>query len=188
MSVATVLPALTSSYDTNRRPSDSSMQGNYHGTSNGATPESDLSEDAPISSPENDAWLTLAYAKHRMIVSLMRDVHAIFNSQWRIEFRSRTGSQPASTEADPRHSSSSTPSSVERGKRRKRDRESHSPDPNDTKKKRTNSPTSGHGSRQRLLACCFYKNNPQKYCSNGDTGTKYRSCAGPGFSRISQLK
>ena len=68
------------------------------------------------------------------------------------------------------------------------DRESPPPDAKDEKKRKSRSSGSGDSGPERLFACSFYKFNAQKYCSNSDTGTKYRSCAGPGFSKISQLK
>ena len=153
-----------------------------------ASPESDSSEDTSIASTENDPWLTVAYAKHRVMVSLMMDVYAIFNSQWRVGFRSQTGSQSASPDAYSQDSSSSKPSSTSSGKRKAQDEDCHPSDVHGEKKRKIGSPKSGNGHHGRLFACCFYKYNAQKYCSNSDTGTKYRSCAGPGFSKISQLK
>lgn len=153
-----------------------------------ARTESDSSDNPPSPSPENDTWLTLAYAKHRMMVSLMRDIYAIFNPQWKADLRSRTGSEAASTGASSQNTSSRTPSSTTGDKRRMQNRDSPPPNADDEKKKKVKSTKSGDGSQERLFACFFYKNNPQKYCSNSDTGTKYRSCAGPGYSKISQLK
>ena len=174
-------------------PSDQSftispMPKHDSGTSSGDSTKSDSSEDISSPSPGNEAWLTVAYAKHRMIVSLMRDVYAIFNSQWRADFRSRAGSQTASTGSYSQGSSSRTPSSTGSGKRRMQDQDSNSPDANDEKKRRTMSPKSGDGGQERLYACFFHKYNSLKYCSNSETGSRYRSCAGPGFSKISQLK
>ena len=150
--------------------------------------ESDLSDEAPSPSPENNAWLTLAYAKHRMMVSLMREVYIIFNSEWKADLRSRTGSQAASSGEHSQISSCGTPSSAGKGKRRLQDRDSPPPDANDEKKRKVRSTKSGDSGQDRLYACPFYKFNARKYCSNSDTGTKFRSCAGPGFSKISQLK
>lgn len=138
--------------------------------------------------PENDAWLTFAYAKHRMIVSLMSDFYAIFDPHWSGECNSRASSHSENTGASSQISSSSKSSSPGWGQKRMQDRDSHSPNGNDEKKRKTNLPKSRNGEQGRLFACCFYKYNAQKYCSNSDTGTRYRSCAGPGFSRISQLK
>ncbi len=152
-----------------------------------ASPESDSSRDTSSLLPQNDAWLAMSFAKHRMMVSLMRDVYSIFDPQWRAECRSRTGSQAADTGAYSQDSSSRTPSSIRKGKRRVDDRDSDPPDGDDKKKRKKDSQKSGDSGQGRLFACCFYKYNSQKYCSNSDTGTKYRSCAGPGFSKISQL-
>ncbi len=150
--------------------------------------EGDSSDDTSSPSPENAAWLALAHAKHQMMVSLMRDVYTIFDPQWKAASRSRAGSQAASTGALSQNSNSRTPFSTGKGKRRMQDRDSPPPDGNDEKKRKVKSPKVGDGGQDRLFACFFYKYNAQKYCSNSDTGTKYRSCAGPGFSNISKLK
>lgn len=153
-----------------------------------ASMESSSSEHTPSPSPENDAWLIMAYAKHRTLVFLMSEVYGIFNSQWSAELRSRTASQAPSSGASSQGSSSRTPTPPKKGKRQMEDRGSQSPDINNTKKRKTGSGRFDEGSQGRLFACCFHKYNPQKYCSNSETGTKFRSCEGPGFSKISQLK
>ena len=181
-------PTSDDHYPSDRSCTNSPIREIYSGSSNGASSESDSSEDTSIASTENDPWLTVAYAKHRVMVSLMMDVYAIFNSQWRIGFRSQTGSQSASPDAYSQDSSSSKPSSTSIGKRKADEEDSHSPDGNEEKKRTIVSLKSGDDSQKRFFACCFYKYNAQKYCSNNHTGTKYRSCAGPGFSKISQLK
>ena len=147
-----------------------------------------MSEDIASMSPGSATWLTMAHAKHQMMVYLMRDVYNIANFQGGADFRNRTGSQTAGTGAYPQSSSSAAPSSIGRGKRRMQDRESPHPDAKDEKKKKSRSSKSGDSGPERLFACFFHKFNSQKYCSNNETGTKYRSCAGPGFSKISQLK
>src|SRR5207248_10873806 len=38
------------------------------------------------------------------------------------------------------------------------------------------------------FACPFNQYNPQKYSSNNSMGSKYRSCAGPGFKAIAKVK
>ena len=122
-----------------------------------------------------------------MIISLMRDVYAIFNPHWKAEVRSHAENRATSTGAHAQDTVSRTSLFTGKGKRRLQDRDSPPPDGNDEKKRKTKSSSSGdHG--QRLFACCFHKFNAQKYCINDDTGSKYRSCAGPGFSKISQLK
>ena len=122
-----------------------------------------------------------------MMVSLMRDVYAIFNPHWKAEVRSHAGNRAGSTGAHAQNSNSRIPPSAGKSKRRLQDRDSPPPNGNDEKKRKTKSPSSGDDG-QRLFACCFHKFNAQKYCSNDDTGSKYRSCAGPGFSKISKLK
>ena len=171
-----------------RESTYSLVQEDDSGGSDGAHGEDEFDGYTPSPSPGHDAWLTVAYAKHRMLVALMRDVYAIFNSQWTAEIRNRTGSQAPSAGAYSQDSGLGTPSSSKNGKRQMEDRGSPPPDGNDTKKRKKASLKSGDGSEGRCLACCFYKYNAHKYCSNSDTGTKYRSCAGPGFTKIAQLK
>ena len=157
------------------------------GATSDSRTESDTSDDTASPTLENKTWLTVAYVKHRMMISLMRDFYAIFNHQWQVDVRCHAGSRAASTDARAQNSSSQTPPSVGKSKRRLQDRDSPPPDGNDEKKRKTKSSSSGDDG-QRLFACCFHKYNAQKYCSNDDTGSKYRSCAGPGFSKISKLK
>ena len=180
----------TSEYSTScdRSPTHSPTQEGVSVCSTGTSIESDSSEHTPSPSPENDAWLIMAYAKHRTMVLLMNEVYAIFSSKWSADFRSRTGSQAPSSGAGSQDSSSRTPTPPENGKRQMEDRGSHSPDTNNNKKRKTGSRRLEEGSQGRLFACCFHKYNPQKYCSSSETGTKFRSCEGPGFSKISQLK
>ena len=171
-----------------RNPINSPIRDICSGSDSGAIIDDDYGECTPDSSPEGDAWLTVAYEKHRLMVSLMREVYTICISQWSTEFRSRGESQTGGTGASLQSSSSRTPSSTAKGKRKMDDQDSDSPDTNNNKKKRSNSANSDDVSKEKLFACCFYKYNALKYCVNSETGMKYRSCAGPGFGKISQLK
>lgn len=171
-----------------RSPTHSPIREDVSVCSTGARIESDSSEHTSSPSPENDAWLMMAYTKHRIMVFLMREVYTLLDSQWSAELRSRTGSQESSSGACSQGSSTSTRTLPGNGKRKMEDRGSRSSDNNNNKKRKTDSHRSEEGSQGRLFACCFHKNNAQKYCSNSETGTKYRSCAGPGFSKISKLK
>ena len=176
-----------------RIESDSSEDISTHsqedeGISTGDSIESDSNEDLSGPSLEDEAWLLVAYSKHRMTVSLLKDVYGMFNPQWTTEIRSRAGSRTTSTGASSQHSSSPTSSSTNKGKRKVQDEDSETPDANDKKRRGTNAGTVRDSDQGRLYACCFHKFDAQKYCINTDTGPKYRSCAGPGFSKISQLK
>ena len=150
--------------------------------------DSESNECTLDSSPESDAWLTVAHAKHRLMISLMREVYSISIFQWKSEFRSRPECQAGTTGAYSQYSSSRTPSSTAKGKGKMDEEDSHSPDANDKKKSRSKSANSEDAGKRKLFACCFYKYDTLRYCVNNETGTKYRSCAGPGFGKISQLK
>ncbi|KAM0798476.1 hypothetical protein BDR22DRAFT_374189 [Usnea florida] len=184
-----------SSYEPNRNPTPSLGREKNIDTSSGASTEStstdsDMSDDTASLSPESEAWFTVASAKHMMMVSLMVDVYdyAIFNPHWEIDVRSHTGARAPGTRTHAQNSSSRTPASTGRGKRQSQDQDSPSPYGNDVKKRKIKSSQSEDDGQGRLFACCFHKYDAQKYCCNGDTGSKYRSCGGPGFSKISKLK
>ena len=183
-----------SSYDPSRSPTPSLVREQNSETSSETNTEStstdsDMSDDTALS-PESKAWLTVASAKHRMMVSLMEDVYdyAIFSPHWEVDVRGHTGARAAGTRTHAQNSNSRTPPTTGRGKRQLQDQDSPSPGGNDRKKRKNKSSQSDDDGQERLFACCFHKYDAPKYCSNRDTGSKYRSCAGPGFSKISKLK
>lgn len=110
----------------------------------------------------------------------------MFGLQWSSGERMHAGSQSekASTGGRPKSGSSQ-----KKNKRQIHERESSPPDDEN----------SGRGEKRRraepqakeaglLFACPFNKHDPEKYCPNTDTGTKFRSCIGPGFPSIARLK
>lgn len=41
---------------------------------------------------------------------------------------------------------------------------------------------------EKIFACPFYKYNPYKFSTDGESGTEYRICAGTGFKNVSMVK
>lgn len=152
----------------------------------------DSDQNCSLSSPKY-GQLTLAYAKHQIMVSMMQEVYAMVNSQWSAKVKTcvapnagRSRSQLESAKSE-----NSSKESCNR-KRRNHDREPSPDDRNsedNNEKKRRGNPKDTRGcDTDRRFACPFYKYNRGKYCPNLDTGTKYRTCTGPGFSSVSKLK
>lgn len=159
-----------------------------------STKNEDSDDRCSVSSADYDR-LTIAYTKHQMMVSLMQEVYAMFDLQWKANVRTRVSPTSRSSRSQLEPSDSSNNGSTENcnGKRKNQGRE---PSPGDNKdnnnnneKKRRGNPNDGRGSESDpLFACPFQKFDSRKYCPNLDTGIKFRSCSGPGFTSISKLK
>ena len=152
--------------------------------------KSEDSDDHSSLSISNYDQLTIAYAKHQMMVALMEEFYTNFDPQWQTNVRSHVAPSSRSSRSC---ANSSKPQNSSRqdsnGKRAMRDREPSPDDNANNGKKRRENPTDARGDEpDPQFACPFRKHDPRKYCSNLDTGTKYRSCIGPGFSTISKLK
>ena len=139
-------------------------------------------------SPSTNSDLALAYARHRLIVSLMREVYAMFNSKWGPEIHTCTNSQAGYSSGQTNQSESQAESIRKNGKRRLEDRDSPPGDDNNIKRDKRDSNNPKAQDQGLPYACPFHKYAPQKYCMNNDTGAMYRSCAGPGFSFVSHVK
>lgn len=152
--------------------------------------QSEDSDDTALTSPEHDVKVFIAFAKHRLIASLMQDIYIMFDSQWNARARGHTASQSEYTSTQAQQMDTADQSSTKEGKRRMQDRDSPPPDDNDGKRKKASPKgSSSEGKIGRpLLACPFHKNDPLKYRANHESGIDFRSCAGPGFQTISRLK
>lgn len=140
-------------------------------------------------SPKTGFDFTMALAKHELIVTLMKEFYAIFDTEWKADIRScaSSGSGPSRPQSK---SSALAPLAGKNSKRRTQDRDSPPLDDGNGSGKRgkKGGPDTGHHTQGRLFACPFHKHDPSKYCLNDDTGAAYRSCPGPGFASISHLK
>ena len=151
--------------------------------------ESIDSDESGSASPAHYKELTLAYTKHQIILSLMRDVYAMFSSQWQANVRTRTTPEAESGRVLLNSCESTDCSKSNRlGKRANYQRDRSQGDGNDGKKRRTSPPDTANCEPDLQLACPFHKYDPVKYCPNIDGGVKYRTCLGPGFPTISRLK
>lgn len=152
--------------------------------------KSEDSDDHSSLSMSNYDQLTIAYAKHQMMVALMEEFYTNFDPQWQNNVRSHVAPSSRSSRSYADSSKSQNSSRQDsNGKRAMRDREPSPDDNANNGKKRRGNPTDARGDEpDPQFACPFRKYDPRKYCSNLDTGTKYRSCIGPGFSTISKLK
>ena len=152
--------------------------------------QSEDSDDTIPQSPKEDAKVTIAFAKHQLIASLMQDVYAMFNTQWHRGPKEHAASQSTYWSKQPHQSQAANQASVDKGTKRATGRDSPPPDDIGRKRRRANSRSSdptGVG-RKLLFACPFHKSNPLVYRANHASGTDFRACAGPGFSTISRLK
>ena len=154
----------------------------------GSSQSTESDESGSVSSAD-DEKLTIVYTKHQIISSLMRDVYAIFSSQWQANTRTRTTPEAESSRVLEDSRESTNCSQKNRlGKRANYDRDRSQGDGNDGKKQKSSSSDITNCELDPKLACPFHKHDPTKYCPNIDSGVKYRTCLGPGFSSISRLK
>ena len=147
----------------------------------------DSDESGSVSSA-GDEKLTIAYTKHQIISSLMQDVYAMFSSRWQANVRTRTTPEAESSRVLLDHCESNCSKKSRLGKRANYDRDRSQGDGNGGKKQKNTPSDITNCELDAQLACPFHKYNPIKYCPNLDTGVKYRTCLGPGFSSISRLK
>ena len=157
-------------------------------TTEGSSQSIDSDESGSVSLAD-DEKLTIAYTKHQIILSLMRDVYAMFSSQWQANVRTLTTPEAECSRAllDSCESADSPPQ-IRLGKRANYERDRSPGYGNDGKKRRNNPPGTINCEPDLQPACPFHKYDPSKYCPNIDTGVKYRTCLGPGFPSISRLK
>ena len=143
---------------------------------------------SPSQSPYSSFDLNIAQAKHNLMVTLMKDVYAMFDSKWEGSVRTCATSGEQSSGGRAQSSKVETTRVAKGSKKRMKDRDSSPPGRGNGKREKKDDPDIGLHDQSRLLACPFHKHDPSKYCLNGDTGATYRSCPGPGFMCISHLK
>lgn len=171
-----------------------SPQGSDAFTNQGDSPgNSTRSDDS--GSADDDEYLMVLLAKHKILASLMREVYSILGynpTETPGQSPSDAGeinAGPSSYQVEAEHGRSQNKGG--KGKKRVLDRDSQPPDEdeNDGRKKRSRGePDSLVDGDGRLYACPFFKYDPRKYNCNSSTGKKYRTCAGPGWNKIARLK
>ena len=142
----------------------------------------------PSQSPYSSFDLKIAQAKHELIVTLMKEVYALFDTIWRIKVRTCAPSQQESSGTQSQPSKLETPWVGGTNKKRKKDRDSSPPGDGNDKRGKMDDPDAELQHQGRPFACPFRKYDPYKYTLNSNTGTTYRSCLGPGFRSISHVK
>ena len=139
-------------------------------------------------SPERCSSQAVALAKHELIASLMCEVYAMFNAEWAANAKQGTNSGTANDANSVRKSSSDKMADQKPSKRRREDEESPSRNDSDRKRKGNAPFSQGHHGQCNLFACPFNKYDPRRYRISQTTGTRYRTCPGPGFATIARLK
>ena len=147
-----------------------------------------VSDESQSPSPEDDSLLIIAYAKHQLVVKLMREVYTIFDQSWTANVQSRTGSESSNSNVSSLEEHSGNDLTRGNERRRKRDRDFAPPNDPHGKKKKENPTPSSLEDETRLFACPFHKFDQCKYSCNATTGLKYRACMGPGFKKIARVK
>ena len=130
----------------------------------------------------------IAEAKHELIVTLMKEVYAMFGSEWKVSARTCAASQQGSSGGQAQPSKLTAPRDGKNSKKRLKDRDSSPPGDDNGKRKKRDEPDAELQKQGRPFACPFHKYDPYKYSLNSDTGAAYRSCLGPGFTSISHVK
>lgn len=145
------------------------------------------SDDKPF--PCQYSQTAIAHVKHELVDSLMRDVYSIIGSHWNVAIRTHVSPESEGRDAPSLISPMYSDNSRRDAKKRMRDRESFPPGDGQGKRLKEEMNVSGTRSKDRLLACPFYKNNPCKYRVNDESGLRYRSCAAaPGFNGIHRIR
>ena len=122
------------------------------------------------------------------MVTLMKEVYAMFDSEWKLSARTCANSQQASSGGQALPSKLAAPRNGKNSKKRSKDRDSSPPGDDNGKRRKRDDPDAGLQNKGRLFACPFHKYDPYKYSLNSDTGAVYRTCLGPGFTSISHVK
>lgn len=139
-------------------------------------------------SPYDSFDLSIAQAKHDLMVTLMKEFYAIFDSRWKVSVQTCASSQQESSEVRPQSSKTEVPRVGKNSRKRKKDRDSSPPgDGNGRREKKDDSDSRLHHP-SRPYACPFHKYDPYKYSLNDDTGAAYRSCPSHGSNSIAHLK
>ena len=152
--------------------------------------DSEGSDGSTSLSPEEDANVTIAFAKHELIASPMQDVYAMFNAHWDEGTRNHTASQSQGCKSRSERPHDADQAPPEQGDKQENERDSPPPNDGDDKRRRANPRASDPARKDRklLLACPFHKNDPSIYRANHTLGSDFRACAGPGLPTISRLK
>ena len=132
--------------------------------------------------------MAMLKGKHQVMVALMKEVYAIFDSEFRYSPRTCPSNHTGEStlQSNPHHIEPS-----ERGRESKQTNkrswqgESSTSESGNLKRRRRKKYSA---ESERPYACPFHKYDPRKYSINHETGALYRSCMGPGFTEIHRVK
>ena len=142
------------------------------------------------SSPQCYDEVIMARAKHDVLVPIMREVYAVVHPSG--DSQGEQSGKSGNTNANA--SAAKAGSCKEGHPTRKRSKQTDVPsadeDENEDRRRERKLSLWKHsqGDTPRLFACPFHKYDPFKYRPTTETGSKYRTCVGPGFKSISRLK
>ena len=149
--------------------------------------QSENTSASPSQSPCGSFDLKIVQAKHRLMVTLMKEVYAMFDSKWKGGVRTCAPSQQRSSETHAQSSQSKASRGGKNAKRRLNDRDISPPGDDNGKRKKKDDLETVLLQPPQLFACPFHKYDPYKYSINSHVGLKYRSCLGPGFKFMSHV-
>ena len=147
------------------------------------------SDDARLSSEDGASRLELLHTKHLVLASLMREVHALFDPEWKADTRTCTQNGTGSSSGQTPSTNIQLCGSVNSHKRKHDDLDPEPPGDGEGGKRQKRRSKEPFGNNPNgLYACPFNKFDPQRYSVNDITGTKYRTCWRPDFVSIARLR
>ena len=150
--------------------------------------QSERTSASPSQSPCGSFDLRIVQAKHKLMVALMKEVYAMFDSGWKVGVRTCATSQQKTSGTQAQPSKSEASLVKKNAKKRMNDRDSSPPgDDDDGKRRKKDDRDTVLQQQRRPFACPFHKYDPYKYSLDSDVGSKYRSCLGPGFKFVSHV-
>ena len=152
------------------------------------SPESESSSSNLSQSPYGSFDLSIAQAKHELMVTLMKEVYAMFDSRWKASVQTCASSQEESSGVRAQSSKTEVARVGKNSRKRKKDRDSSPPGDNNGRREKKDDTDSRLHHQSRPYACPFHKYDPYRYSLNGETGAAYRSCPSHGSISISHLK
>jgi hypothetical protein len=143
-------------------------------------------------SPEEIIRSIVSILEEEMIACVMKDIYGMLDPNGNIGIRNHAGSREYSNSTSPAFTPGK--SSDRRRQKRRLDGEGSSGSGDDQEDDRGKRPRQKDKSSSRSqiegcrFACPFYKHDAEKYQANTVTGSKYRVCAGPGWTSIHRVK
>ena len=165
---------------------EASIQGSDRTLSITPGSESDESQQSFI---HNSLETAVLRSRHQIMVKFMQEVYAIFDRRWAPDTQPHATSASDSGFQYSQNTESTGAAGSPRGVKRRRDDRDTSPSDSRRRKRRDNCDIPlTVDDETRLFACPLHKYDSEKYSCNNITGSKFRTCTGPGFTTIARLK